>query len=232
MRKLRSVVAVLSFGVLAWVASASADWVVMKDGTRIETKGPWTLRGRMVQFKSRDGRLQALPLAEVDLAASQSATGPDPNRPAREVVTEGRQVLIGVEEVATPTPPPGGYQLRKFILDPNAPRVEGTVSFGKTTLSTIYEKYPILRLVRDDMVKKLQPGVVESFEQRFENGYYDLSICYSDDPRESNPDFVDYCLAQLLAIGFQYLASEPPPTPTPTRIPKPARDADPQPGRP
>lgn len=220
MRTVRLVSSLLLLGAVAFSGAVSADWIVLKSGVRIETKGPWTLRGKMVQFTSRQGRLQALPLDEVDLAASQNATGPDPNRPAREAVGEGDQVLIGVEKpMVTPTPLPGGYQLRKFILDPNAPRVSGTISFGKSTLATIYEKFPRLRYYRDDLVRRLEPGVVEAFEQRFENGYYDLSVCYSDDPSQTSPARVEYCLAQLLALGFEALKANP--TPTPTSTPPP-----------
>ncbi len=54
-------------------APAAADWLVMRDGTRVETAGAWEVKGRQVIFTSPDGALAALRLADVDLEASDRA---------------------------------------------------------------------------------------------------------------------------------------------------------------
>jgi len=55
-------------------APAGADWLVLRDGGRVESAGPWEVKGRLVVFKLADGSLASLRLAEVDLAASDEAT--------------------------------------------------------------------------------------------------------------------------------------------------------------
>ena len=59
---------------LAVVAGAGADLLVLKDGTRIESRGAWQEKGRQVVFTDADGKLCALRLADVDLEASRAAT--------------------------------------------------------------------------------------------------------------------------------------------------------------
>lgn len=53
---------------------AGADWLVMRDGTHVETRGVWKERGRVVVFTSADGQLVSLRADAVDLAASRRAT--------------------------------------------------------------------------------------------------------------------------------------------------------------
>ena len=75
--KLRQTLAVVIFGCgsLAWLASgAAADWLVASDGSRIETKGPFKVEGKLVIFTLPNGTLGSLPLSEVDLEASRSLT--------------------------------------------------------------------------------------------------------------------------------------------------------------
>lgn len=55
-------------------APAVADVLVMNDGSRIETKGPWQVEGRQVQFRLANGALSAVRLSEVDLERSRAAT--------------------------------------------------------------------------------------------------------------------------------------------------------------
>jgi len=54
--------------------AASADWLVMRDGTQVETDGPWTVKGRLIVFTNADGALASLRSSEVDLEASELAT--------------------------------------------------------------------------------------------------------------------------------------------------------------
>jgi hypothetical protein len=57
------------------MGTAGADWLVTKDGARVETKGPWRVEGRRVVFTTQaTGTLASLRLADVDLPASERAT--------------------------------------------------------------------------------------------------------------------------------------------------------------
>ncbi len=60
--------------ILGLVAPVAADWLVLHDGTRLETSGPWKEKGRQVIYTGANGALSALRLADVDLEASRAAT--------------------------------------------------------------------------------------------------------------------------------------------------------------
>lgn len=64
----------LAAGLLAAGSPAPADWLVTRQGDRIETRGPWQEKGKLVVFHTAEGRLSSLRLADVDLAASRAAT--------------------------------------------------------------------------------------------------------------------------------------------------------------
>ncbi len=53
---------------------AHADWLVTTEGERVETRGAWDVRGRMVVFTTKRGTLASVRLDEVDLDASEAAT--------------------------------------------------------------------------------------------------------------------------------------------------------------
>ncbi len=53
---------------------ALADWLVTRDGARIETRGAWEVRGKLVVFELASGQLSSLRLSAVDLEASDEAT--------------------------------------------------------------------------------------------------------------------------------------------------------------
>jgi hypothetical protein len=59
---------------LLLAAPAGADWLVTRAGGRIETQGPWQVKGKLIVFKAANGDLASLRLADVDLAASETAT--------------------------------------------------------------------------------------------------------------------------------------------------------------
>ncbi|HYU31189.1 MAG TPA: FxLYD domain-containing protein [Thermoanaerobaculia bacterium] len=63
-----------AFLALAAAAPAAADWLVTREGGRVETKGPWQVKGKLVVFTTADGKLSSLRLSEVDLDASRHAT--------------------------------------------------------------------------------------------------------------------------------------------------------------
>lgn len=60
--------------VLAAGRPAGADWLVTREGARVETRGAWQEKGRLVVFTGADGTLASLRLADVDLEASRQAT--------------------------------------------------------------------------------------------------------------------------------------------------------------
>jgi hypothetical protein len=53
---------------------ATADWLVLRDGSRVETKGPWRAKGRLLVFEKAGGGLSSIRADEVDEAASRAAT--------------------------------------------------------------------------------------------------------------------------------------------------------------
>jgi hypothetical protein len=54
--------------------AARADWLVLRDGARIETKGTWKVDGRKVLFTMPNGTLSVLRTDDVDLDQSALAT--------------------------------------------------------------------------------------------------------------------------------------------------------------
>jgi hypothetical protein len=74
---------------------ARADWLVTRDGGRVETKGTWQVKGKLVVFtRAADGALASLRASEVDLDASAKATAeakvkteaPPPPEPPRKKI--------------------------------------------------------------------------------------------------------------------------------------------------
>lgn len=59
--------------VLLLAGRAGADWLVLNDGSRVETDGAWSVEGRLVVFRTPGGTLSSLRLAEVDLEATDRA---------------------------------------------------------------------------------------------------------------------------------------------------------------
>lgn len=53
---------------------AAGDWLVTSDGEKIETRGAWEVRSRLVVFTSAEGVLSSMRLSDCDLAASEAAT--------------------------------------------------------------------------------------------------------------------------------------------------------------
>lgn len=53
---------------------AKADWLVTREGARVETRGAWKVKGKLVVFHTAAGELSSLRVAEVDLDASRRVT--------------------------------------------------------------------------------------------------------------------------------------------------------------
>jgi len=65
---------ILAAALLLVSSAGGADWLVTRAGGRIETQGPWQVKGKLVVFTGKSGALASLRLADVDLAASAAAT--------------------------------------------------------------------------------------------------------------------------------------------------------------
>jgi hypothetical protein len=84
------VIALVVGGLVAAAAPARADWLVTRDGDRIETKGPWRVEGRRVLFTLPNGTLASLRSAQVDFDASAAAT------------VEAQEALVARPEIPAP----------------------------------------------------------------------------------------------------------------------------------
>ena len=51
-----------------------ADWLVLRDGSKVEVRSGWRVDGKRIVFELVDGTLSSLKLAQVDLDASAKAT--------------------------------------------------------------------------------------------------------------------------------------------------------------
>lgn len=64
----------LAAAVVAAAAPAAADWLVTRDGAKIETRGPWKVEGRRIVFTAPNGTLSAVRADEIDLDRSAAET--------------------------------------------------------------------------------------------------------------------------------------------------------------
>lgn len=102
--------AMLTLLALACAAPGAADWLVLRDGTRIETDGAWKVKSRQVVFTRAGGSLSALRLADVDLEASERATAesrePAAAAEASPAPARRRSVRVFTDEDIPPAAPP------------------------------------------------------------------------------------------------------------------------------
>lgn len=61
--------------------AVSADWLILHDGSRLETRGVWKAKSSTVVFTTRTGRLSSLPISDIDLPASRQASAEPVARP-------------------------------------------------------------------------------------------------------------------------------------------------------
>jgi hypothetical protein len=71
----------LAVAMLCLAPVARGDWLVTREGSSIETRGPWEVRGRLLVFTLPDGKLASMRVSEVDLEASERATREAKARP-------------------------------------------------------------------------------------------------------------------------------------------------------
>jgi len=113
--------ALLSFG-----SAARADWLVTKDGTAVETKGGWEVKGKTVIFTSPAGVLSSLAASEVNLAASEAHT------------QKMLRAATSPPEVEAPVKRPAVLVLTDADVrhvDPTSPIPEETEDAGETATS-------------------------------------------------------------------------------------------------
>jgi len=112
MRQRNGIIHGIALGLLALGAAAlpvRADWLVTRDGGRVETKGTWQLKGKLVVFtRAADGGLASLRASEVDLDASAKATADAKVKAEAPPPVEVPQKKIAVltdKDFKKPTPP-------------------------------------------------------------------------------------------------------------------------------
>lgn len=93
-----AVAAVLAAG------AAHADWLVTRDGARIETKGSWRVDGRRVLFTMPNGTLSTMRTDEIDLDQSALATtkAKEPPVAPTETVQERKEPVFRLTEKDIP----------------------------------------------------------------------------------------------------------------------------------
>lgn len=90
----------------ALLVPAAADWLVTRDGARIETAGPWRVENRLVVFERPDGTYASMRLSEIDLEASERLTRELAERArAPEPVPEERPAVVRLTEKDLPPVP-------------------------------------------------------------------------------------------------------------------------------
>jgi hypothetical protein len=65
---------ILALAPLALAPALRGDWLVTRDGARIETRGPWKVEGRRVLFTQPNGTLSVIRAEEIDLERSALET--------------------------------------------------------------------------------------------------------------------------------------------------------------
>ncbi len=89
-------------GVAALASAARADWLVLRDGARLEIKGAWKVSGKQVVFTADHGKLSSLRTSLVDLEASTRAT---------EQALRANEVQIEVAPTIAEAPPKARWSL-------------------------------------------------------------------------------------------------------------------------
>lgn len=85
-----------------------ADWIVGRDGSRIETKGKWKVEGNRVVFQLPNGTMGVMRKSEVDLDASAAASS---------------EAVVAAEKASAPVKaPPPKRQAVLTLTDKDIPR--------------------------------------------------------------------------------------------------------------
>lgn len=84
----------LCAGCLMVPFAASADVLVLRDGSRVETRGAWEVKGATVVFTLDTGTLGSLRLRDVDLDASAAATAEQKAPPPPPIVEPPKRQAV------------------------------------------------------------------------------------------------------------------------------------------
>lgn len=95
----------LALAALALPAAGRADWLVTAEGARVETRGPWEVKGKLFVFTAADGTLASLRAAQIDLDASRRATA------------EAKEALADAAEAPAPASAPAPRKAVRSITD-------------------------------------------------------------------------------------------------------------------
>jgi hypothetical protein len=135
-RNRRGIVPGIALTLLALGAAAArpahADWLVTRDGGRVETRGPWQLKGKLVVFTRADGSLSSLRAADVDLGASASFTTDAKVQAAAPPPAEApKKKLAVLTDASFPKAAPPATAAEKTVdKDKKAPAPSGPVVVG------------------------------------------------------------------------------------------------------
>lgn len=144
----RPLLAAFAAALLAAPFAASplfADWIVTRDGSRIETKGKWRVEGAKVVFDLPNGTLGVMRKTEVDLdasaAASAEAATPDPETPVKAPPAPKKKPVLTLTDRDIPRarPEPTADQpaaAGEAAADPNAPPPPGEVEVASWRQAT------------------------------------------------------------------------------------------------
>lgn len=91
-------------------APAAADWLVLRDGSRLEIAGAWKAQGNVAVFKLPNGTLSSVRLSELDTAASAEATA--------------QAVADRAKPSADKAPPPAARKSVRALTDADFGRAE------------------------------------------------------------------------------------------------------------
>jgi hypothetical protein len=115
-RRRRGIVPGLSAALLGLVIAgggtaspARADWLVTREGGKVETRGPWQVKGKLVVFtRADDGSLSSLRATEVDLDASGKLTAEAKVQAAAPAPVEvpKKKLAVLTDQNFRKTPPP------------------------------------------------------------------------------------------------------------------------------
>jgi hypothetical protein len=137
-RNRRGIVSGIALTLLALGGAAArpahADWLVTRDGGRVETRGPWQLKGKLLVFtRADDGSLSSLRAADVDLGASASVTAdakvqaaapPPPEAPKK------KKLAVLTDASFPKAAPPAAAAEKAADQDKKAPPPSGPVVVG------------------------------------------------------------------------------------------------------
>lgn len=117
---------------------AEAEWLVTREGGRVEIQGKPQVKGKLVVFTRADGTLASLRLSEVDLEASDRATAEEKAK-GTEVVAQEPAKKKSVASVTDdnlvrtkkPEPPPAAASAGEAAVPPaGAPAAGGPAAVG------------------------------------------------------------------------------------------------------